>query len=75
MDARLNLFTSPAAGKLMKHLVMADKVVGESPLPAKHFDEEQLVALVGGLAVINAFNWLNVITQQPAGDYVVGQFG
>lgn len=157
MDARLNLFTSPAAGKLMKHLVMADKVVGESTLPAsthelvkirasqingcgyctdmhvkdalaagespqrlhlvatwreatvftdaeraalalaeegtrtadaaggvsdevwadaaKHFDEEQLVALVGGLAVINAFNRLNVITQQPAGDYVVGQFG
>ena len=157
MDARLNLFGSPAAGKLMKHLVAADKVVAESSLPAsthelvkirasqvngcgyctdmhikdalaageapqrlhlvatwrdatvfteaeraalalaeegtrladaaggvsdevwanaaEHFDEEQLLALVSGLAVINAFNRLNVITQQPAGDYKVGQFG
>ncbi len=157
MDARLNLFGSPAAGKLMKHLIAADKVVAESTLPAsthelvkirasqvngcgyctdmhikdalaagespqrlhlvatwreatvfteaeraalalaeegtrladaaggvpddvwanaaEHFDEEQLLALVGGLAVINAFNRLNVVTQQPAGDYKVGQFG
>ncbi|WP_338701139.1 carboxymuconolactone decarboxylase family protein [Streptomyces sp. Q6] len=40
---------------------------------AKHFDEEQLGALVCLIAGINAFNRLNVITQQPAGDYVVGQ--
>jgi len=42
---------------------------------AKHYDEEQLLALVSLIAVINAFNRLNVLTQQPAGDYVVGQFG
>ncbi|WP_406380742.1 carboxymuconolactone decarboxylase family protein [Streptomyces sp. NBC_01618] len=42
---------------------------------AKHYDEEQLGALVSLIAVINAFNRLNVITQQPAGDYQPGQFG
>ncbi|MBD2898543.1 hypothetical protein amrb99_75150 [Actinomadura sp. RB99] len=42
---------------------------------AKHFDEEQLAALVGLIAVINTYNRLNVITQQPAGDYQPGQFG
>ncbi|WP_433143716.1 carboxymuconolactone decarboxylase family protein [Actinomadura nitritigenes] len=41
---------------------------------AKHFDEEQLAALVGLIAVINTYNRLNVITQQPAGDYQPGQF-
>lgn len=42
---------------------------------AKHYDEEQLLALVSLIAIINAYNRLNVLTQQPAGDYVVGQFG
>ncbi|MGW5862840.1 carboxymuconolactone decarboxylase family protein [Streptomyces sp. NPDC055239] len=42
---------------------------------AKHYDEDQLAALVTQIAVINAFNRLNVINQQPAGDYKVGQFG
>ncbi|MGP3932975.1 carboxymuconolactone decarboxylase family protein [Nonomuraea sp. KM88] len=42
---------------------------------AKHYDEEQLTALVTLIATINAFNRLNVITQQPAGDYQPGQFG
>ena len=41
----------------------------------KYYDEEQLTALVSLVALINAFNRLNVITQQPAGDYQVGQFG
>ncbi|MER6979604.1 carboxymuconolactone decarboxylase family protein [Streptomyces carpinensis] len=41
---------------------------------AKHYDEDQLAALVTQIAVINAFNRGNVITQQPAGDYEVGQF-
>ncbi|MGW3727930.1 carboxymuconolactone decarboxylase family protein [Streptomyces sp. NPDC000851] len=41
----------------------------------KHFDEEQLVALISLLAVINAYNRINVINQQPAGDYQPGQFG
>ncbi|QFQ95047.1 carboxymuconolactone decarboxylase family protein [Streptomyces phaeolivaceus] len=42
---------------------------------AKHFDEEQLVALISLIAVINAYNRINVINQQPAGDYQPGQFG
>jgi AhpD family alkylhydroperoxidase len=42
---------------------------------AKHYDEEQLMALVSVIALINAFNRLNVIVQQPAGDYQPGQFG
>ncbi|MEU6343235.1 MULTISPECIES: carboxymuconolactone decarboxylase family protein [unclassified Streptomyces] len=41
---------------------------------AKHYDEDQLAALVTQIAVINAFNRGNVITQQPAGDYQVGQY-
>ncbi|MGW6740164.1 carboxymuconolactone decarboxylase family protein [Streptomyces sp. NPDC055025] len=41
---------------------------------AKHFDEEQLVALISLIAVINAYNRINVINQQPAGDYQPGQF-
>ena len=42
---------------------------------AKHYDDEQLGALVALLAGINAWNRMNVITQQPAGDYQPGQFG
>ncbi|MFF1839865.1 carboxymuconolactone decarboxylase family protein [Streptomyces sp. NPDC058231] len=42
---------------------------------AKHYDEEQLAALVSLIAIINAFNRVNVIVQQPAGDYQPGQFG
>ncbi|WP_030987644.1 carboxymuconolactone decarboxylase family protein [Streptomyces sp. NRRL S-1813] len=41
---------------------------------AKHYDEEQLAALVCAIALINAFNRANVIIQQPAGDYQPGQF-
>ncbi|GFE21678.1 MULTISPECIES: carboxymuconolactone decarboxylase family protein [Streptomyces] len=41
---------------------------------AKHYDEEQLAALVCAIALINAFNRANVIIQQPAGDYRPGQF-
>ncbi|WP_129307839.1 carboxymuconolactone decarboxylase family protein [Streptomyces sp. L2] len=42
---------------------------------AQHFDEEQLGALVSLIALINAYNRVNVIVQQPAGDYQPGQFG
>lgn len=42
---------------------------------AKHYDEDQLAALVSLIAVMNAFNRANVIVQQPAGDYQPGQFG
>ncbi|MGW1785446.1 carboxymuconolactone decarboxylase family protein [Streptomyces sp. NPDC002143] len=42
---------------------------------AKYYDEDQLVSLVSLIAVINAYNRINVIIQQPAGDYQPGQFG
>jgi AhpD family alkylhydroperoxidase len=42
---------------------------------AKHYDHDQLAALVSLIAMINTWNRLNVITQQPAGDYQPGQFG
>jgi AhpD family alkylhydroperoxidase len=42
---------------------------------AKHYDDEQLGALVALIAGINAWNRLNVITRQPAGNYQPGQFG
>ncbi|GAA1357792.1 carboxymuconolactone decarboxylase family protein [Streptomyces beijiangensis] len=42
---------------------------------AKHYDEDQLAALVSLIALINAYNRLNVLVQQPAGDYQPGQFG
>jgi AhpD family alkylhydroperoxidase len=41
---------------------------------AKHYDEEQLAALVSLIAFINAANRLNVITRQPAGGYQPGQY-
>jgi AhpD family alkylhydroperoxidase len=157
MDARLNLFGNPVAGKFLKHIVSAGKVVADSTLPAatrelvllrasqingcgfctdmhskdaaaagetsvrlnlvaawrearvftaaeraalelaeqgtriadaaggvtddvwanaaRHYDEDQLAALVSLIALINAFNRMNVIVQQPAGDYQPGQFG
>ncbi len=41
----------------------------------KHYDEDQLVALVGIIALINFYNRVNVIIQQPAGSYEPGMFG
>jgi AhpD family alkylhydroperoxidase len=41
----------------------------------KHYDDDQLVALVITIALINAYNRMNVIVRQPAGDYQPGQFG
>ncbi|MCT9076503.1 carboxymuconolactone decarboxylase family protein [Streptomyces fulvoviolaceus] len=157
MEARLNFFTNPVSGKVVKHLVAANKALADSGLPhstqellklrvsqingcgyctdmhtkdalhagesqqrlhlvaawreatvfteaeraalelaeqgtriadgaggvsdevwenaAKHYDEDQLAALVFSIALINAFNRGNVIVQQPAGDYQPGQFG
>ncbi|MCA6091630.1 carboxymuconolactone decarboxylase family protein [Streptomyces sp. SCA3-4] len=156
MDARLNYFASPTAGKALKHFMAAGKALKDSPLPAatqelvalrvsqingcaacidmhtkeaaaagespvrlnlvaawreatvfteaeraalelaeegtrvadaatgvsdevwasaaKHYDEEQLMALVFLVSFMNAANRLNIITQQPAGDYEPGQF-
>lgn len=42
---------------------------------AKHYDEDQLGALVALIGFINTYNRINVITRQPAGDYQPGQFG
>ncbi|GAA4104149.1 carboxymuconolactone decarboxylase family protein [Nonomuraea soli] len=42
---------------------------------AKHFDQEQLAALVSIISLINAFNRANVLVQQPAGNYQPGMFG
>lgn len=41
---------------------------------ARHYDESQLGALVSLVAIINAFNRLNVMVKQPAGSYQPGQF-
>ncbi|WP_406088794.1 carboxymuconolactone decarboxylase family protein [Kitasatospora purpeofusca] len=41
---------------------------------AAHYDEEQLAALVMLISFMNLANRANIITQQPAGDYVAGQF-
>ena len=41
---------------------------------AKHYDEDQLAALVSLIAEINAWNRLNVITRQPGGSYQPGQW-
>ncbi|MFH8391400.1 carboxymuconolactone decarboxylase family protein [Streptomyces sp. NPDC018036] len=40
----------------------------------KHYDEEQLTALVMLVSFMNAANRLNIIARQPAGDYEPGQF-
>jgi len=42
---------------------------------AKHYDDDQLAALVSLIALINTYNRMNVITRQPAGDYQPGQWG
>jgi AhpD family alkylhydroperoxidase len=42
---------------------------------AKYYDDDQLAALVSLIALINAYNRVNVITRQPAGDYQPGQWG
>ncbi|WP_409237053.1 carboxymuconolactone decarboxylase family protein [Streptomyces sp. PA5.6] len=157
MEARLNVFASPSAGKAVKHLTAVDRIVSETGLPAttqelvrirasqingcgfcldmhtkeaiaagenatrlhlvaawreatvftdaeraalelaeegtriadaaggvpdevwanaaKHFDEEQLTGLTLLISLINSYNRLNVMLQQPAGDYQPGQFG
>jgi len=41
---------------------------------AKHYDDDQLAALVSLIAVINAYNRLNVIVRQPAANYQPGQW-
>ncbi|WP_410651124.1 carboxymuconolactone decarboxylase family protein [Amycolatopsis sp. cmx-4-54] len=40
----------------------------------KHYDDEQIGALIALIAAINAYNRLNVIAGTPAGDYQPGMF-
>jgi AhpD family alkylhydroperoxidase len=42
---------------------------------AKYYNEDQLLALVGLIGVINLYNRMNAITRQPAGNYQPGQWG
>ncbi|HXZ76685.1 MAG TPA: carboxymuconolactone decarboxylase family protein [Streptosporangiaceae bacterium] len=42
---------------------------------AKHYDRDQLAALVCTIAVINTYNRLNVISGNQGGDYQPGQWG
>ncbi|WUH89211.1 carboxymuconolactone decarboxylase family protein [Streptomyces sp. NBC_00433] len=42
---------------------------------AEHFDDEQLMALVAQISLINAFNRLNVLTEQLGGEYRLGRHG
>ena len=51
---------------------VTDEVWGNA---AKYYDDDQLMALVCVIAIINAYNRVNVVIQQPAGDYQPGQFG
>jgi AhpD family alkylhydroperoxidase len=156
MDARLNYFADPTAGKVLKHFMALGRTIKGSPLPsatqelvalrvsqingcavcidmhtkdataagetavrlnlvaawreatvfteaeraalalaeegtrvadgaggvgdevwahaAKHYDDEQLTALVLLVSFMNSVNRLNIIARQPAGDYVAGQF-
>jgi AhpD family alkylhydroperoxidase len=52
MDARLDYFTDPAAGKVLKHIMAAGRTLRESPLP---ITTQELVALrvsqINGCAV------------------------
>nr|WP_243060763.1 carboxymuconolactone decarboxylase family protein [Nocardioides sp. SR21] len=41
----------------------------------KHYDEEEVAALIAVIAVINAWNRMNVIAGTPAGGYQPGMFG
>ena len=40
----------------------------------KHFSDDQLTGLIALIAIINAYNRLNVMAGTPAGSYQVGQF-
>ena len=57
---------------------IADAAGGVSDLvwanAAEHYDEEQLAALVSTIAVINAYNRINVIVRTPAGSYQPGRW-
>ncbi|MEY9859842.1 AhpD family alkylhydroperoxidase [Catenulispora sp. GAS73] len=68
---RAALELAEAGTRLADGSGVADEVWANA---AKHYDEDQLVTLVAQIGLINAFNRMNVITRQPAGDYTPGQF-
>ncbi|MEV0295839.1 carboxymuconolactone decarboxylase family protein [Nocardia sp. NPDC050710] len=41
----------------------------------KHYDADQIAALISLIALINAYNRMNVIARIPAGSYEPGQWG
>ncbi|WP_031517202.1 carboxymuconolactone decarboxylase family protein [Streptomyces sp. NRRL F-5123] len=69
---RAALALTEAGTRLADGAGVADDVWAEA---ARHYDEEQLTALVCLIGVINVYNRLNVLTRQPAGDYQPGQWG
>jgi len=69
---RAALALTEAGTRLADSTGVSDEVWADA---AKHYDEEQLTALVCLIGVINTYNRLNVLTRQPAGDYQPGQFG
>ena len=42
---------------------------------ARHYDDAQLLTLVGQISLINAFNRMNVLLKQAGGGYVAGHAG
>ncbi|MFD3744327.1 carboxymuconolactone decarboxylase family protein [Nocardia sp. NPDC058633] len=40
----------------------------------KHYDDDQVGALIAAIALINAWTRLNAVAHTPAGDYVPGQW-
>ncbi|MEV0763840.1 carboxymuconolactone decarboxylase family protein [Nocardia sp. NPDC050435] len=40
----------------------------------KHYDDDQIAALISLIALINAYNRMNVLAGVPAGDYQPGQW-
>lgn len=44
-------------------------------LARRHFDDDQLAALVSLVALINTYNRMNAISRIPAGDYEPGKWG
>jgi AhpD family alkylhydroperoxidase len=74
-----NVFTEPerAALELAEEGTRVADAAGGVPdevwaNAAKHHDEDQLGALVSLIAFMNTVNRMNIITQQPGGDYQVG---
>ena len=73
MDARLNFLGNPVSAKFIKHVNAASAAVMNSGLPAATAALVEIRA--SQIALINAYNRMNVIVQQPAGDYQPGMFG